>query len=213
MGSGRLIFVSWVALGGAVAFARPAFAEERRGDGTAAVWTLRERRLAPEEPVEDTAAAESRAARSFARRHYLGLQLGGSAAFQLAYRLRAVERLHFDVGTFTVSGGFNGSAGLLYDFPMSTRTAPYVSAGGGFLGAAGEREACDADPQCVDSTVNLYVYFRAGVSVRVGTERRDVLGFDAGLWRGTMTDRGPSGVVHEEAFLWPMAGFSYHYAL
>jgi hypothetical protein len=31
--------------------------------------------------------------------------------------------------------------------------------------------------------------------------------------RRTSTDDGPNGVVREETFLWPMAGFSYHYAL
>jgi hypothetical protein len=155
----------------------------------------------------------ARAAKAFERRHYLGVQLGGSAALQIAYRLRMVDRLHLDIGSYASPGVFNGSAGLLFDFPMSTRTAPYVSAGGGFLGSAGEREPCDKDPQCIESTVNLLVYVRIGVSVRLGSERRDLLGFDAGFWRGTSTDDGPNGVVRQETFVLPMAGLSYHYAL
>lgn len=219
MRGGRLIFLSWVALGGcATLFGAPvrhgwvrSAADCSGGDCTEVSY-----RYEPEElkdPAEDDAAMAARAAKSLERRHYLGVQLGGSSALQLAYRLRMVDRLHLDVGTWASPGVFNGSAGPLFDFPMSTRTSPYVSAGGGFLGAGGEREPCDSDPQCVESSVKVFVYFRAGVSVRLGSERRDVLGFDAGLWRGTSTDSGPNGVVREETFLWPMAGFSYHYAL
>jgi hypothetical protein len=218
MRGGRLIFLSWVALalnGCAIVFGTPGerrVAESGTGcnDDCARELYRLDQELELAEADRDVAA---RAAKAFERRHYLGFQMGGPAALQLTYRLRMVDRLHVDVGSYAGPGAFNGSAGLLFDFPMSTRTSPYVSAGGGFLGAAGEHEPCDSDPQCVESTIRLFVYFRAGVSVRLGSERRDVLGFDVGLWRGASTDDGPSGVVREETFLWPMAGFSYHYAL
>jgi hypothetical protein len=202
MRGARLTFVSWLTLascGAAVCLVEPVRAADALG---------------AQGESEDRALASKRAAEASNRRHYLGIQLGGSGALQVVYRVRTVERLHLEVGAFASAGAINGSAGVFYDFPISTRTALYVSGGGAFIGAAGEHEPCDQRPGCVDSSVSLFVYARAGDSFRPGDQRRDVLGFDVGLWRGTTTDYGPTGnVVRAEPLLLPMAGFSYHYAL
>jgi len=152
------------------------------------------------------------ARKAFNRRHYFGVQLGGTGVIQWAYRVRAVDRLHVDLGFFGLNGFFDGSAGLLYDVWLGSRTALYFGAGGGAAGGVGEGDPCEEGTECTDSTILTFGYLRAGFAVRTGAHHRDVLGFDVGLWRGTKTESGPS-VEYRSNFTWPMAGFSYHYAL
>ena len=171
-------------------------------------WRSERTRLA------DTRTSAVRAPEAFERRHYLGVQLGSTGLFQVAYRVRAVDRLHVDMGLFGSNGAYNTSVGLLFDFWLGQRTAAYLGAGGGALGAVGEND-CGSENEasdCVTSGGHVFGYLRGGLAVRVGTEYRDVLGFDVGLWHGISHESGPN-VSRDAPFTWPMAGFSYHRAL
>jgi hypothetical protein len=98
--------------------------------------------------------------------------------------------------------------------PVGRRWAVYGGAGGAVLAAVGERDPCGNEPGCVESSTFPFAYFRAGASLRLGADRRDVIGLDAGLWSGLVVDSGPEGqVVNKEPRTWPMAGLSYHRAL
>jgi hypothetical protein len=162
-------------------------------------------------PADQDAAEQIRAREAFERRHYLGLQAGGTGIFQFAYRLRTVDRLHLDLGGFALNGMANASAGLLYDVRLGDRTAVYAGVGGGVIPSVGEN-ACDDPEQCTGGTSWRFVYSRAGLALRFGAQHRDVLGVDVGVWRGWSHETRP-GLTREESFTWPMVGLSYHYAL
>ena len=153
-------------------------------------------------------------------RHRLGVQLGGSAYFQISYRYRIVGPLFLDVGALAITHGVNGSTGFVVQAPVSDRWSLYVGSAAGFGAGFGPSPHPDCDPaattECplvTGSTTTAFVSGRAGAAYAVGSSRRHIFGLDGGVWYGVLTDDDGAGGVSSRRFLWPMAGLSYHYAL
>jgi hypothetical protein len=150
-------------------------------------------------------------------RHRFGVQAGGTAFLQFAYRARLLGPFHLDVGAFGApEGALNGSLGGLFEVPVTGRWALYAGLGGGVATVFAPRDqpGCDPDrnPDCplvAGSYVRSWVYGRAGASLFLGMERRDVLGLDVGVWRGSWTEQVDSKEIGRGEFVWPMAGVSY----
>jgi hypothetical protein len=156
------------------------------------------------------------------RRHFLGVQLGGSAYFQLVYRYRLVGALLLDVGGFFFGPpvAMNGSAGLILDVPLARRWSAYAGAGGGagmVIGEGTDPDCPESQPDCpvvAGHTATAQLYGRLGVAVRFGVELRDQVGVDGGVWYGTLeNDDGGDAAPERRTFIWPMAGLSYTRAL
>jgi hypothetical protein len=150
-------------------------------------------------------------------RHRIGVQIGGTSYFQMAYRYRVLGGVYVDTGFFALNAGMDGSAGLLVDVPIAHAWSIYAGAGGGFAAAFGatEREGCD--PKTTDciapgSSFASYVYGRVGASLRFGREWRNIVGVDVGVWRGNREDEVDHQVTGRSKIFFPMAGLSYHWA-
>lgn len=152
-----------------------------------------------------------------ARRHWLGIAAGGSGYFQVVYRYRLLEPLAVEVGTAGASHLINGSFGLLSEVPVAARGALHVGSGVGLGNSWGDV----VDPKCPAAdtkpdncqlvhgeTTSVFAYFRAGPSLYVGSERRDVIGLDGGAWVGRIYST-TDDVQTSRRLLWPMAGIFY----
>ena len=154
---------------------------------------------------------EARAHEGFERRHLVGVQLGGTGVFQLVYRGRAIDRLHFELGLGGYNRALNASTGLFHDIWLGDRTAAYLGLGGGVLGVFWDNE-CGEDggaADCATSSIWAFGYLRAGFSLHLGNRDLDVIGFDIGFWHGRSYENGPK-LSRDAAFTWPMVGLSYH---
>lgn len=160
---------------------------------------------------------------AFDRRHRLGVQLGGTGAFQVVYRYRAAGPLHLEVGGLGADHGVNVSAGVVVGVPVANRWFPYAGFGGGMMGAFGPKTPDGCDPKATDcplvtdSDTLLVLHARAGVGFAFGATRRHLLSVDVGGWWGrhlaSRTDAAGVETRSSARVLMPMAGLSYLFAL
>jgi hypothetical protein len=156
-----------------------------------------------------------------AARHRLGIQVGGSAIAQVAYRYRMIGPLHVDVGLGGLPHGIlNGSLGIVVGAPIDNRWFMYVGAGVGHAGVYWGDELYDSECMagCAKGSNELsFLYGRAGVAVAFGETRRHLLGLDVGGWYGSHRKREEDAAGMEMSssrpIAWPMAGLSYFLAL
>jgi hypothetical protein len=124
-----------------------------------------------------------------ARRHYLGVEVGGTGFLQVMYRFRPVGPLLLEGGLMAVglngAGIFQGSAGLLLDIPIEGRVSVLTGAGVTGVGVLGG----EGDSGAAYETWG-YGYARAGLGFRVGLEQADQLGLEVAFWRGSISDNG-----------------------
>jgi hypothetical protein len=166
--------------------------------------------------VQPTADAREADPDSF--RHRIGLQIGGSSYFQIAYRYRLIGGLYVDTGVFALNAGADGSIGGLFDLEVMHPWSLYVGAGVGFGAAFGETTPKGCNDQTTDCPVvhgsvgTVYSYTRVGVAFRFGRGSRHIVGADVGIWRGHSVEETENEVTGRSSFVSPMAGVSYHWA-
>jgi hypothetical protein len=162
--------------------------------------------------------------KGLAARHRLGLQVGGSAVAQVAYRYRMTSSLHLDVGLGGLPHGIlNGSLGVIAGVPFDNRWFVYVGVGAGHAGVYWSEALYD--PECPERTSGCpegsnqlsFFYGRAGVAMALGEARRHLLGLEVGGWYGShrKRERDDAGATMSSSrpIVWPMAGLSYFFAL
>jgi hypothetical protein len=151
-------------------------------------------------------------------RHRIGLQIGGSSYFQIAYRYRLFGGLYVDTGFFALNGGADGSIGGVFDLVIVHPWSLYAGAGVGFTDAFGATTPKGCDAQTTDcpvvhgSFIATYSYARVGTAFRFGQSSRHIVGADVGVWRGQSIEEIEHEVTGRDSFLFPMAGVSYHWA-
>jgi hypothetical protein len=168
-------------------------------------------------------APPAQAESGFAARHRLGLQIGGSAVFQVAYRYRMMGPLHVDLGLAGLPHSpVNGSLGVVAGAPADNRWFLYVGVGVGHAGIERsgmiDGRGCYGMPGCPNGGDYLsFLYGRAGVAVALGATRRHLVGLDVGGWYGSHRKREEDAAGVETSWsrriVWPMAGLSYFLAL
>ena len=148
-------------------------------------------------------------------RHQVGVQLGGSAVFQVVYRSPGLGPFHLEVGLAGLPeiGPVNGSLGTLIAFPLANRWLPYLGLGAGTLAISNGT----ASDRAGTNDVFRYGSARIGLGVALGAQRRHLLSFDVGFWAGAhlvthVDDAGNVTNVSSRFFIWPMFGLSYFYA-
>ncbi len=151
-------------------------------------------------------------------RHRIGVQIGGSSYFQIAYRYRLLGGLYVDTGFFALNAGADGSIGGVFDLEVVHPWSLYVGAGVGFTAAFGATTPKGCDAQTTDcpvvhgSFVAAYSYARVGTAFRFGRSSRHIVGVDVGVWRGQSVEEIEHEVTGRNSFQFPMAGVSYHWA-
>jgi hypothetical protein len=151
-------------------------------------------------------------------RHRMGLQIGGSSYFQIAYRYRVVGGLYLDTGLFVLNGGADGSIGAVVDVPIVRPVSVYAGAGAGFAMAFGATtsKSCDSSttncPVVPGSYGGGYTYARLGTAVRFGRTARHVVGLEVAIWRGQSEEEIDGQVTEEKRYLMLVPGLSYHWA-
>jgi hypothetical protein len=165
-------------------------------------------------------AAKASADAHLDARHRVGWQLGGSAIFQVVYRLRLLGHSYLEVGAGGLPEGalLNASAGLVVAFSTGTRWYPYAAGGVGGAGAAGPTPVtCDggASTGCPWSSDGVaFGYVRAGAGAELG--RHASLELDLGAWGGARTHTADDGkgmkTSSSRRFVWPMAGVACIYS-
>jgi hypothetical protein len=151
-------------------------------------------------------------------RHRMGIQIGGSSYFQIAYRYRVLGGLYLDTGLFALNAGANGSIGAVVDVPIVRPVSVYVGAGAGFALAFGATtpKGCDSSttdcPVVSGSSGGGYTYARVGTAVRFGRTARHVVGLDVAIWRGQSEEEIDGQVTERNKYLMLVPGLSYHWA-
>jgi hypothetical protein len=151
-------------------------------------------------------------------RHRIGVQIGGSSYFQVAYRYRLFGGVFLDTGLFILNAGGDGSVGAVADVPIVKPFSVYAGAGVGFAIAVGATTPKGCDSKTTDCPLvngsygGTYVYVRLGTAVRFGRGSRHIVGVDGGLWRGWREEEIDRQVTSRSEYVSPMVGVSYHYA-
>jgi hypothetical protein len=173
---------------------------------------------APGLDVERDRTAAPPAVDTLSWRHEVGLQLGGTAYAQIAYRYRFWGPLHIEIGALGSHHVMNGSAGLLIKVALDSRWAVYAGSGGGFGWGGGPAtdKSCDANTTDCPLTTSFggtyFVHVRAGLALKLDASRRHAISIDGGFWTGTEWERGGGQPSYSRPIFWPMAGCAYHHA-
>ena len=143
-------------------------------------------------------------------RHWLGVEVGGTAAAQAVWKLRVAGPVHLNLGVFAGPEFFNGSAGVRVHVVDRRSWGWGVGGGVGGMGLIGFAEPCPADnPECESHAPSVtwgFGWLMAHIDTDVGSAGRSRLGCEAGFWTGSRHEVEDSGRETDERFVTAMVG-------
>jgi hypothetical protein len=149
------------------------------------------------------------------KRHRIGIEVGGSAYAQVAYRLRLSERTLIQTGGLlgpsnVVPG--NVTLGGIVEIYDNAAMTTYIGAGATYAFVAGKSfrggDRYDLWQE------RIFGYGRVGLALKVG-DGEGLLALELGSWAGVRQDRHdywdarPTKLAFRHSFLRPMLGLSY----